>query len=236
MAGLTTSPSRPGLAPSVALSVALHAGLIGLAAWLARGSDIDLPPVYRINLVAAPAGPRSVGRVQPETAPTPPAPAPVPASVESSPRNPLRRETPRRPTPPAATQVPNATRAAPQAAVPKAGGGEKGGTGTDVANLDLDGIEFPFPAYLRNIVNQIGANFESADPRPWSVDVAFMIHRDGSVTDLTVRRRSGNRIFDLAAQGAVEAAGRSRAFGPLPSGFGDDVLPVIFTITSNMFR
>lgn len=219
------------------MAVGLHAALVVLALWISRGATEVLPPVYRINLVAAPAGPRSIGQVQPDPAPTTAPPAPVPNRVEQIDKNPVRTEAPtRRPTPPAATQVPNATRAEPKGPVPTAGGGAKGGTGTDVANVETAGVDFPFPAYLRNIVNQIGANFETTDPRPWSVDIAFRVRRDGTVMDIEIRRASGNRIFDIAARGAVEAAGRSRAFGPLPDGFGDDVLPVIFTLTSQMFR
>ena len=44
-----------------------------------------------------------------------------------------------------------------------------------------------------------------------------------------VSDRSGDYSFDLDAQGAVESAGNNRAFGPLPNGFSDDVLPVIFS-------
>jgi hypothetical protein len=38
--------------------------------------------------------------------------------------------------------------------------------------------------------------------------------------------RSGSFSFDLEAQGAIEAA--SGAFGPLPEGYVNDVLPVSF--------
>ena len=40
--------------------------------------------------------------------------------------------------------------------------------------------------------------------------------------------------FDLEAQGAVEAA--ARAFGSLPAGFGDDVLPVVFSFDPGRLR
>ena len=60
-------------------------------------------------------------------------------------------------------------------------------------------------------------------------EVMFLIRRDGSVTSFRFLTRSGAYSFDLDAEGAVEAAGNARAFGPLPDGFGDDVLPVIFS-------
>jgi hypothetical protein len=36
--------------------------------------------------------------------------------------------------------------------------------------------------------------------------------------------------------GAVEAAARANAFGPLPQGFTDDVLPVIFSFDPRLIR
>jgi outer membrane biosynthesis protein TonB len=58
--------------------------------------------------------------------------------------------------------------------------------------------------------------------------LSFFVHRDGSVTDLQFIKRSGNFSFDLEAQGAVEEAGRFRAFGALPDGWQSDVLFVRF--------
>jgi hypothetical protein len=46
--------------------------------------------------------------------------------------------------------------------------------------------------------------------------------------------RSGNYSFDLEAQGAVEAAARS--FGVLPAGYGDDVLPIVFSFDPSKLR
>jgi hypothetical protein len=59
-------------------------------------------------------------------------------------------------------------------------------------------------------------------------EVSFFIHRDGAVTHFQFVRRSGNFGFDLEAQGAIEAAANTGAFGPLPEGFPDDVLFVSF--------
>jgi outer membrane biosynthesis protein TonB len=64
----------------------------------------------------------------------------------------------------------------------------------------------------------------------------FLIHRDGSVTNLRFIKRSGSYPFDLEAQGAVEAAGTARAFGALPEGFEEDVLPVSFSFDPQVLR
>lgn len=239
MAQVVTRTAGPRMASPLAASLVLHGALVATVLWSVRGHEASLPPVYKVDLVAAPAGPRSVGQVQPATTPTPPTPeAPVPKSAvtEAAEKVPVKAPPPRRAPPRPATQVPNAVSAKPNAPAPRAGGGATGGQGTDVANVHSDGIAFPYPAYLNNIANQVILNFEKGNLPALSCDVYFQIHRDGSVSGIEVRRRSGSTLFDIEARGAVEAAGRARAFGPLPEGFRDDVLPVIFTFTPQMIR
>ena len=80
----------------------------------------------------------------------------MPAPVKAKP-------TPRKPAAPA-TPVPE-TKAAPKnTPVAKAGGGPTGGTGTDVANVQTEGVVFPFPGYLNNIVRQIAVRFKPRNP------------------------------------------------------------------------
>ena len=38
----------------------------------------------------------------------------------------------------------------------------------------------------------------------------------------------GSFSYDLEAQGAIEAAGNAKAFGVLPDGWTNDVLPISF--------
>jgi len=112
----------------------------------------------------------------------------------------------------------------------KAAVGAAGGRAIDVVTVRSEGVEFPFPGYLNNIVRQIAVSFKPRNPAArLNTEVRFLIHRDGSVSDLTFVRKSGNFSFDLEAQGAVEAASSARGFGPLPSGFPDDVLPVVLS-------
>ena len=118
---------------------------------------------------------------------------------------------------------------------PKAGGGAEGGKGADVQNIKTEGVDFPFPGYLTNIVRQIALNFSpKGNVGALRAEVFFMIQRDGKVTGFKFLSRSGNYAFDLEAQGAVEAAARS--FGPLPAGFGDDVLPIVFSFDPSKLR
>jgi hypothetical protein len=49
-------------------------------------------------------------------------------------------------------------------------------------------------------------------------------------------QRSGAFAFDLEAQGAIEQAGQVKAFGPLPTGYENDVLTVVFSFDPRTIR
>lgn len=220
------------------VSALLHATLVALVLWATRpGKPVVLPPVYRVNIVAAPPGPRAIGEVSSTPAPTRPvATTTPPRTREVAPKAPAAPVKRSAPAPPRAT--PSTAKAPPHAPakpVPQAHGGPTGGQGTDVATVQTEGIDFPFPGYLNNIVRQIALDFKPDNPNaPLRAEVAFLIHRDGTVTNFRFLTRSGSYAFDLAAQGAVEHA--SSAFGPLPSGFHDDVLPVVFSFDPRFLR
>jgi protein TonB len=91
----------------------------------------------------------------------------------------------------------------------------------------VEGEAFPYPEYLRNIVAQVYRRWQRpSGNQPLRAEVFFLVHRDGSISNLRFVNRSGSFSFDLEAQGAIEAAATS--FGPLPEGFANDVLPVSF--------
>lgn len=233
---------RARLAPTLGLSLLLHVA-IAVPLILARpGNAPARPPIYRVELIAAPAGPRQVGVVSPQPQAQPERPAPTPPRAERRPeempapptqRPPARTRTPPAPATPTAAPVTKPTETAPPQ---QAGGGPTGGRGTDVANVRTEGIEFPFPAYLQNIVRQIALRFDPPRRGALSAEVRFLIRRDGSVAGLSMDTRSGNFEFDQEAMGAVEAAARANAFGPLPDGYPDDVLPVIFSFDPRVLR
>ena len=237
-------PQALSLRVPIVASAAAHA-IVVAAFLLVRGApSIQAPPMYRVSLIAAPPGPRQTGIVQP-----PETPAPAPATVAPAPAAPARATPDPSRMPPLASRTKRQVRAkpvktatpvagAPRApvhapAAPVAGGGPQGGRGADVANVRVDGIEFPYPGYLQNVVRQIAVNFKPSRGGVTAV-VAFLIRRDGSVTGIRLTTRSGVYSFDTEAMGAVEAAARS--FGPLPAGFPDDVLPVIFSFDPRLIR
>ncbi len=229
--------SRNGLLIPLGWSAILHASFILLAVLISRGaSHTPLPPVYRVNIIAAPAGARAIGTVgaDPSATKVPAVTTPVPDPVVR--KAPIDRPAAK---PPKAASTPIET---PKAAVqrtegPRAGGGPVGDKGSDVATVRTEGIDFPFPGYLNNIVRQIALNF---NPRDKSADlrseVLFIIRRDGSVANVRILKKSGSYAFDLEAQGAIEAASASRGFGPLPEGFRDDALTVYFSFDPKVIR
>ena len=232
-------PRRAGVPIGVAL--ALHVAAIAWVFVAPRHVATPSPPIYRVDIVAAPPGPRAVGTVTP----TPPA-APTPAATPppraaTAPAVPTAATQPvpplRRPPPAKATPGPPSAQPAKPTPAPAAGGGPTGGRGADVATVRTQGIEFPYPGYLNNIVRQIALRFSPRNPNaPLRAEVRFIIRRDGSVNDFSFVTRSGNYAFDLDAQGAVEAAAAARAFGPLPDAFPDDALPVVFSFDPSLLR
>ena len=230
-----TSAGAPRLGAGIAASVLLHAGFVAAVLFLAAPRrEAPLPPMYRVQLVAAPAGDRGIGVVQPEPTPAPPKPVPVPKAVPKN-KPPVVKA---KPTPPPKTVTPVPAQKTPPPKTdepqPKAGGGATGGQGADVANVNTAGIEFPYPGYLQNIAREIINRFQAQQTRLTLVaDVRFMIKRDGTVdpNSITLAKTSGNYAFDQKALGAVEAAASANRCGPLPAGFREDILPVIFRFT-----
>jgi protein TonB len=245
------------------LSAVLHAAVATLLFFnLREQKPVALPPMYRVNIVAAPPGERAIGELtsgqakpatpvtQPTTAPSTIQEAPAPTRARTPAVTP-RTKTGAAKTP-AKAATPTEAKTAPTTKVttpadakvntaktqaPKAGGGPTGGKGTDVATVRSEGIEFPFPGYLNNIVRQIAIRFKPRNPGArLKAEVRFLIHRDGSVSDITFIRKSGNYSFDLEAQGAVDAASSALAFGPLPAGFPDDALPVVFSFDPEFLK
>jgi protein TonB len=224
------------LAGPIGASAVLHAAIILPLLLLHQVSGVSMPPMYKVQLIAAPPGERAVGVVTDAPAPAVPTKAPPKAAAKETkmvkslaktkaPPKPLVRATPKM-----ATKQEAVTKNAP-----KAGGGVVGGKGADVQTIDTQGIDFPYPGYLENIVRQIALNFSpKGNVGALRAEVFFMIQRNGKVTGFKFLTRSGNLAFDIEAQGAVDAAWRS--FGLLPAGYPDDVLPVVFSFDPSKLK
>lgn len=216
----------PGRVAGLLGTSVVHAAAASLLFATVRPPVKPGPPTYAVDLVAAPA-PAPKQRVSREAVPTPPVEKPAPVKPQPKPKP---AKAPAVPTPkPRPAEVENPEPPPPTQAPVAPAEGETPSTGTDAATIKTPGLAFPFPEYLRNIVNQVYRNWDrSAAGRRLSAEVSFLILKDGSVRDIRFVTRSGNFGFDLSAQGAIEAAGNARAFGSLPDAWlaQAEVLPV----------
>lgn len=214
------TPAPVGLAVTGTLVV--H-GLVGVFLFGTPSGHKRLPPTYTVRLIAAPAADLE-SRKAPEAFERPADEKPAPVPQVKTPRSTVSRATP-----PPTRDLTNREAAPRTTPTTQPLPGERPSTGNDVATVSTEGVAFPFPEYLQNIVGQVLRRWQRpAQGTPLEAEVSFFVHRDGSVTDLQFIRRSGNFSFDLEAQGAVEEAGRFRAFGSLPDGWTADVLFVRF--------
>ncbi|HSE28370.1 MAG TPA: TonB C-terminal domain-containing protein [Gemmatimonadales bacterium] len=225
-------PARWEVAAGFASAAAAHLAVLAVLI-VGVKPPRPMPQTYAVELVAAPAGRPAPARardvVERPAAPPEPAVSEAPAKtpVKTAPVPP-RRTPEREPTPRASDRTADAPRKAPPAAAESPLPGETPGTGRDVANVSVPGIQFPYPEYLRNIVAQVLRRWSPPGGRALTAEVSFLIRRDGTVHDVRFKTPSGNFTFDLSAQGAIESAGSNRAFGPLPDGWEADVLPIVF--------
>lgn len=216
-------------------SVLLHVFVLA-AFWLA---GIELTPEpdfvqYRVTLVSPPpqeagepetvTAPETPVIAEPEPEPEPPAPEPEPEPEQPKPEEPKPAPAPPKPetATPAPEKKPDPEPVRGRDPVPSSAGGEN-------LNIRNDGEEFLYPEYQANIIRQLNRMFRWNGAANLEAEVVFYIQRDGSVGGIRLVRRSGNFEFDLQAHEAVDRAGRTGAFGPLPDGWQQDRLWVSFT-------
>jgi periplasmic protein TonB len=165
---------------------------------------------------------------QPRPEPAPPQPAPRREPPPPAPRQEPRPAASREPAPP--QQRPPAAEPA-RAAAPSAGARPQEATvGGDGLMVRTAGAEFVDQAYLENIYRQVHRHFRKPDEsRADRAEIRFWINRDGSVSDIQVVSSAGSFRFRAAAMEAIEQAGISRAFGPLPRAYTADRLLISFS-------
>lgn len=226
---------------SLGLSLAIHVVAFVLLIWVIPALRPD-PIVFeavQIRVVSAPpiSAPEPEEEVPPvpeeqltvETPEDPPEveeEAPIP--VEEEPPPPEPEETP----PPEPEETPPPTEE-PTPAESEETEAEEGGRDIDVR---MEGLRRDYPAYYDNIIRQIERCFRAPEAGNRLAVIEFMIQEDGSITDIGVARSSTSFIFDTAAEGAVECAGRPGRLGPLPDGYPWEVLPVQFRFRPGSFQ
>jgi protein TonB len=177
----TQSARGSGFAFTATLAVHI-AGLGLLFSAPAMVGDVQ-PPVYSVELVAAPR-PQPEERRAPEAVERP-AERPAPVSNRRPRRTTVAEEAP--PPEPEAEREP-APRTTPDVELAP---DVEPSTGTDPATVKTTGVEFPYPEYLRNVVAQVYRRWQ----RP-SGDVSlraealFFVHRDGTISNFQFVRRA----------------------------------------------
>jgi protein TonB len=233
--------AAPHLTGGIVASVVLHGAIIAAVFFSRSSQPLPAPTMIRVSMIAAPAAPtRSAGVVEANLAPPPveaikpPEPKVTAAPKIATPKPKAKARAPKQAT---QTEAPKKTEVEAPKDAPKAGGGETGARGTDVATIDTPGIEFDYPFYTTNIVRQLMTYFGRFNGT-LKAEVQFMIRRDGSVDPESIRlvTPSGSYAFDQRALGAVEAAANAKKFGPLPGGFREDILPVTFWFSPQVIR
>ena len=220
----------------IAFAATLMLHVLGTGVLFSRpGSARTAPPVYRVQLVAAPR-PEPDARRAPEVVERPAERQPPPTPAPKPP--PPRRTSVAKEAPPKEAQPEVSREPAPRTTpAEEPAPGVTPSTGTDVATVSVPGVAFRYPEYLRNIVAEVYRRWHRpVDDAPLQAEILFLIHRDGTISNVQFTRRSGSFAFDLEAQGAVEGAGNARAFGPLPEGFEADILPVNFFFNPRTVR
>ena len=201
-------------------TLVIHVGALAALLVSATGTPKAFPPTFAVELVAAPP---SSGTSAATARTTPPPPAPAPVVNKSKPK-----AAPVRTTTTTAAKTPVSKTAAPVKPLP----GETPGTGSDIANVKLDGKAFPYPEYLRNLVSEIYRRWNRPTGNAaLTTEIGFVILRDGTVKEIGVVSSSRSYSFDLEARGAIESAAAQKAFGPLPAGYPADYLQISFVFT-----
>lgn len=196
-------------------SLSVHGVLILVSVFAARPPRPPEIQSIRVRMVAA----------APEEAPIRADPAPPEVAEEEF------RPPPPDPTPDPVPQVetPKVEAETPPPVEPEPEPARTEDVGEEAINVQTEGASFVAPEYMRNIIRQVQRYWRPpAGGRAYRAEISFVIHRDGTVTDIEWVRRSGSAQFDLLCSSAVESAGRDRAFGPLPDSYARDELFVSF--------
>jgi TonB family protein len=98
-----------------------------------------------------------------------------------------------------------------------------------MGSVSIDGGNFPFASYISRMRQKIATTWEvppGTEGLERSAVVYFRIHRDGSVSNVTVEKSSSLQLFDRSCQRAVI---ESAPLPPLPREYSEDFVSVHFS-------
>jgi len=196
------------------VSAALHASIFLAVVIISRRSDYIVLPV-ELFFYSPPA-----------VEPSPPAPVALPREILQKRKEkeeevvlPAKTKRPAPPPPKTEARPQPETRTTPAADQP-------GRTPTAGSQITLDTAQFPFTYYTNIIVKKIGRNWQwGSGFGQMKTVLYFKIRRSGDITEVNVRKSSGDQLFD---DQAVRSIKLSSPFPPLPDGYTGDDLGVFF--------
>ena len=191
--------------------------------------------VYEVKLVSGPA-PARASAPKVEKAPPKPVPEPekkVEEKEDQMPAPPEKKKPPKPVEKKQTSSVPTTdirkTDAKPDSAL---AGSAATGTATDapaMGDVSVDGGDFPFASYINRMRQKIATAWQvppATVGAERSVVVYFRVHRNGSVSNVTVEKSSDLPLFDRSCQRAVIDAA---PLPPLPREYQDEYLGVHFS-------
>jgi TonB family protein len=217
---------------AVIISIGFHA-LVSLLVfeWVSFRQVNYVPrQVYDVTLVTPAVAEPAPKAVQQVTKPVDPTPEPQPVVEEKDEEMPPPPEKPRK-KPPVKKDEPK--KSVPTTQIRKTDQpAESDSTGQSAQATPAGSIsfenDFPYAYYISRMRQKIAATWRppggSSDERVCRV--YFRVHRNGSVSNVSVEESSGVSLFDQSCQRAVL---QSAPLPPLPREFNDDYLGVHFS-------
>jgi TonB family protein len=111
-------------------------------------------------------------------------------------------------------------------------GGDNQNFGESI-QFDTKGVEFG--PWLARFLAQVRSNWmipQAAMSMHGHVAIAFVVHRDGRITDVTVAKPSAVNAFTLSGRNAILT---SNPTIPLPAAYPDDRMPIMITFFFNEY-
>ncbi len=214
---------------AVGMSLLLHAAVtIILISWVSFRQVTYVPrEMYNVTLVTpAVAQPRKAEK--PVAVPEPPAPAPVEEESKKEEEMPPPPEKLRKkPTPRKETRKTVPTTEIQKTATPTEGAVADSATTSATGEMSFDSGDFPFAHYIARMRQKIAATWQppGGTREEKTCRVYFRVHRNGTVSHVSVEESSGIFLFDQSCQRAVLQAS---PLPPLPREYGQEYLGVHF--------
>jgi TonB family protein len=208
---------------------------IGFFQWIAFTQVKYVPrDVYTVKLVGSPPQARAAAAQPAPARPTPVEEKKVEEKDDQMPAPPSEKKKPKPAEKKTTSEVPTTdvtkTDQKPDSAL-ASGEGVPGPPGQSPAmgSVSIDGADFPFASYISRMRQKIATTWEvppGSEGFERSALVYFRIHRDGTVSDVSIEKSSTLTLFDRSCQRAViEAA----PMPPLPREYQDEYIGVHFS-------